>query len=240
MIQTLREAAALVRDGSVLALGGMTLYRRPVAFVRELLRRKTRGLTLATLAGGFESDLLVGAGCVSTVRTCYLGLEIFGFAPMYTLRARELRIVEETEATFCGSFRGSVPGRILRGTDILIDRPDIRPEGETIRIPPIEADVAIIHALQADREGNARFVGNLACDIELAKTAKHTIVTAERIVERVDGPTIQAHAVVEAPRGSWPASCYPDYPFDGLELLRYVRACREGRFEDYLAEFLAR
>jgi len=33
----LADAAALVRDGDTLALGGMTLYRRPVAFARALL-----------------------------------------------------------------------------------------------------------------------------------------------------------------------------------------------------------
>lgn len=239
MILSLSEAASLVRDGAVVALGGMTLYRRPVAFVREILRRRPKDLTLASFTGGFESDLLVGAGCVSTCRSCYFGLEIFGFAPMYTALASGLKIVEETEATICGSFRGRAAIPILRDTDVLRDRPDIRVVGGAIDIPPIEIDVAILHATEADRKGRARFVGNLACDVEIASTAEQVVVTAERIVDEVE-PMIEADVVVEAPKGAWPTSCYPEYTFDGMELLRYVRMCREGRFEDYLAGFLAR
>jgi hypothetical protein len=39
-------------------------------------------------------------------------------------------------------------------------------------------------------------------------------------------------------RGAWPTSCYPLYPVDGEELLRYVESCPEG-FEEYLRSFLA-
>ncbi len=63
---TLQEAADFVQDGMTIALGGMTVYRRPVAFVKALLRRdpRPRDLTLLCFTAGYESDLLVGAGCV--------------------------------------------------------------------------------------------------------------------------------------------------------------------------------
>src|SRR5215207_11668647 len=99
---SLSEAASLVQDGMTIALGGMTIYRRPTAFVRELLRcdPRPRDLTLLCFTAGFESDLLVGAGCVKTVRSVYFGLESFGFAPMFTEKANrgELEILEETES----------------------------------------------------------------------------------------------------------------------------------------------
>ena len=65
------DAANLINDSQTIALGGMTLYRRPVAFVRELLRRGSppRDLTLLCFTAGFESDLLVGAGFVGTAGT---------------------------------------------------------------------------------------------------------------------------------------------------------------------------
>jgi acyl CoA:acetate/3-ketoacid CoA transferase alpha subunit len=86
---SLAEAVRLVEPGQMLALGGMTLYRRPVAFVHALLKRfKQTGqpgkLTLFAFTAGLESDLLVGAGLIQRVRTCYFGLEIFGLAPMFT------------------------------------------------------------------------------------------------------------------------------------------------------------
>ena len=60
------EAVSVVKDGHTLALGGALLYRRPVAYVRALLQRANRpaDLTLLTFAAGYESDLLVGAGCI--------------------------------------------------------------------------------------------------------------------------------------------------------------------------------
>ena len=53
---SLTDAAALVQDGQTIALGGMTIYRRPVAFVRELLRRDPRpkDLTLLCFTAGYR------------------------------------------------------------------------------------------------------------------------------------------------------------------------------------------
>jgi hypothetical protein len=47
-------------------------------------------------------------------------------------------------------------------------------------------------------------------------------------------------AVVHAPRGAWPTSCYPNYPIAGGELLRYVDACANSQFEPYLERLLAK
>ena len=130
-LASLAEAAALVRDGDTLALGGMTLYRRPVAFVRALLQQESppRDLTLLCFTAGFESDLLVGAGLVERVRTCYFGLESFGLAPMFTQAATAgtLAVVEETEASLAFGLRatlarvGFMPGRGWLGTDLVKD-----------------------------------------------------------------------------------------------------------------------
>ena len=48
---TLSDAASLVSVGNTLALGGMTLYRRPLTFTRTLLRENfaARDLTLLCL-----------------------------------------------------------------------------------------------------------------------------------------------------------------------------------------------
>jgi glutaconate CoA-transferase subunit A len=68
------------------------------------------------------------------------------------------------------------------------------------------------------------------------------IITAERVVdkleERADVVGLRVNAVVEAPGGAKPTSCYPDYPLDSAEILRYVETCASGGFEEYLKEFL--
>src|SRR5687767_5202342 len=135
-IISLAEAAPLVQPGSTLALGGMTLYRRPVAFVLALLRRTDppRGLTLLSFTSAYDGDLLVGAGLVRRVRTCYFGLEAFGLAPMFTQAANlgDLEIMEESEASLTFGLKatladvGFMPGRGWIGTDMLRLRPDVR------------------------------------------------------------------------------------------------------------------
>lgn len=256
---SLQDAALAVEDGMTLALGGMTLYRRPMAFVRALLRRESRprNLTLLSFTASYESDLLVGAGCVGQTRTCYFGLEAFGLAPMFTQAATEgrLRVLEETEISLALGIRatlggvGFMPSRAWIGTDLPRLRPDVRQvidpySGEVLMaFPAIPCDVAVIHALVADRAGNARLNRNLAIDRELAYAAKTLIVTAEQIVDRlgedVDLPAPLAAMVVEAPGGAWPTSCFPLYPVAGGEILKYIEACAAGSFEAYLEALLA-
>lgn len=254
-LTSFEEAARLVRSGDTLALGGLTLYRRPVAFVRALLAQQPRStaLTLLCFTASYESDLLIGAGMVSCIRTCYCGLEVFGLAPMFTQTANrgELRIMEETEASLAFGIRAHLaqvsfmPGLGWLGTDLLRLRPDVKtiddpynPGRQLVAFPAVDWDVAVIHALQADRSGNALLNANLGADVELALGARSVIITAEEIVDgfdkQVDIPAAVVTAVVHAPRGAWPTSCYPLYPLAGGEILRYIEACNAGQFEDYV------
>jgi glutaconate CoA-transferase subunit A len=249
----LSEAAALVQSGQTLALGGNMLYRRPVAFAIELLRRPDPpvDLTLLCFTAAYESDLLVGAGCVSRTRTCYFGLEAFGFAPMFTQAAGNgsLRVIEETEASLAFGIRaglagvGFMPSHAWIGTDMLTLRPDVKTitdpysGEELVAFPALSCDVAVIHALVADKRGNARLNKNLGIDPELAALTPCVIITAEEVVdtlvEDVNIPGALVTAVAHAPRGAWPTSCYPHYPIGGGELLDYVEACANGQFDAY-------
>ncbi|MBI5959984.1 MAG: CoA transferase subunit A [Chloroflexi bacterium] len=249
----LSEAVKVVQTGHILALGGNMLYRRPVAFVRELLRLPDppKDLTLLCFTAGYESDLLVGAGCVSRTRTCYFGLEAFGFAPMFTQAATQgtLLITDESEASLAFGIRarlagvGFMPSSAWIGTDMFKLRPDVKMitdpyTGEELTaFPALSCDVAVIHALIADRRGNARLNKNLGIDPELANIASQVIITAEEIVDSLSTdvhiPGAMVTAVAHAPRGAWPTSCYPHYPIGGGELLRYVEMCANGQFETY-------
>jgi glutaconate CoA-transferase subunit A len=250
---TLAEAAKLVNSGDTLSLGGMNLYRRPVALVRELLKTGVRDLTLLNFTSSYESELLIGAGRVRTLRTCYCGLEAFGLAPMFTALATsgELRLVEETEASIAFGLRatlagvGFMPGQGWLGTDMLKARPDVQVIEDpytgqpVVAFPAQKVDVAVIHAPIADRFGNARLLGNLAIDQEISLAARCVIITAEEVVDELSAPIdltgLSMTAVVHAPRGAWPTSCYPRYPLDGEEILRYLDACAAGKFAEYVA-----
>jgi glutaconate CoA-transferase subunit A len=239
----------------------MTLYRRPVAFVKALIDRQQRdgqpgGLTLMAFTAGYESDLLVGAGLVSRMRTCYFGLEIFGLAPMFTYCAGrgELEIWEETEASLAFGLRaqmagvGFMPGRGWLGTDLPQLRPDVRTihdpynGEELIAFPAIHPDVAVIHALRADEDGNAQIGKNKGVDEELTITAKTVIITAEEIVPALSQADIVApfvDVVVPAPGGAAPTSCHPLYAVDGEALMAYTEQVSDpDSFRAYLQDFL--
>ena len=260
---SLPDAAALVQAGQTLALGGMTIYRRPVAFVRELLRRdpRPRDLTLLCFTAGYEFDLLVGAGCVKTIRSVYFGLELFGFAPMFTEKANrgEVDIREETKSSLAMGMRahmagvGFMPSSAWIGTDLPSLRPDVKTiidpytGEELMAFPAIGCDVTVLHGLAGDRDGNVLLNNNLGVDLELMELSETVIVTVERMVERLerttDGlliPAPGATHIALAPRGAYPTSCYPDYPVSGGEFMRYVDACNAGKFDEYLEEVLSR
>jgi glutaconate CoA-transferase subunit A len=257
----LNQAVDLVPTGGTLALGGMTLYRRPVGFVLALIERylssaEPGDLTLLAFTAGYESDLLVGAGLVSRVRSCYFGLEIFGLAPMFTHHANrgEIEIIEETEASLAFGIRaqlagvGFMAGRGWIGTDLPGLRPDVRTVidpysgEELIAFPAVRADVAVIHALRADHDGNAQIGRNKGIDRELPLASGTTIITAEEIVPQLSEADIFApfvDAVVEIKNGAAPSSCHPLYPMDGFALLEYTeQVSNPDSFSRYLEDLL--
>lgn len=258
---TFTEVAKQVPSGGTLALGGMTNYRRPIAFTRALIRRfretdEPKDITLLCFTAGLESDLLVGTGMVSRVRTCYFGLEIFGLAPMFTYYANRglIEVIEETEASLALGLRASLagigflPARAWIGTDLPELRPDVRTiidpytDETLIAFPAIKADVAVIHALKADREGNAIIGKNRGVDEELTLAAENIIITSEEIVpqlERADLIAPFTNSVVSAPQGALPTSCHPLYQIDGDALLDYVEKVSDpDTFEAYLKKLI--
>lgn len=77
-VRSLQEAAASVTEGARIAMSA-NLHRSPMAFLREVVRRKVRNLRVIGVVGGdLNIDFLVGAGAVGVVDTCSVTLG--GFA----------------------------------------------------------------------------------------------------------------------------------------------------------------
>jgi hypothetical protein len=116
-----------------------------------------------------------------------------------------------------------MPSHAWQGTDLFRLRPDVRTvtdpySGEELTaFPPIGCDFAVIHALEADPEGNAAIGGNRGIDPELALVAEHVIVTADRIVPRLAKADILGPTAGRRRRwAAWPRSCHPLYPLADL------------------------
>lgn len=210
-----------------------------------------KDMTLVSFTSGFESDVLIGAGMVSQIRTCYAGLEAFGLAPHFTKMAGEgtLNIIEETEASLAYGLKaaisdvGFMPSKAWSGTDLFELRPDVKKvtdpySGEEYTaFPPVECDLAVIHALEADAQGNANIGGNWGVDRELALVADKVLITAEKIVptlSKADILGLVVTHVVEAPGGAWPTSCHPLYPLDGEAALAYTETVGKSEYPELI------
>ncbi|WP_174811790.1 CoA transferase subunit A [Salinadaptatus halalkaliphilus] len=247
-----------VDDGSTVGFGGKTLHRAPMAFVRELVRQDVSNLVAVGLANSMDVDLLAGTDQLEAAAYGYVGFEAYGLAPnvRQAIEAGELEAREGTCYTVATGLRaasqgvGYLPVAGLAGSDLLDVGSDYLAEttdpftGEsTYAVRRIRPDVAVVHATEADTSGNVRFDGADLTEELLAKAARRTFVTAERIVEpdafatdpgAVDVPGVLVDAVAEVPYGGHPCSCPGAYEYDRDNLESYLEHSRSNDLEDYL------
>jgi glutaconate CoA-transferase subunit A len=258
---TLQEATALVQDGDTVALGGALSYREPMALVRELVRQGRRDLRLVGSAHGIDVDLLVGAGVASAVEESYVGFEQdLGLAPAYrrAAQAGTIAVRETCCYTLLQQLRAAeyglpfMPVRGIAGTGI----GDLHPEyGEItcpftgqrlVAVPALAPDVALLHGLSADRHGNVHMRRPLVLDERFAHASTRVVVTVERLVDTeavgaagIVVPAFLVDAVVEAPLGAHPTSCYPHYTYDRAHLRAWVTAAADDAgVREYLARYV--
>ena len=107
---------------------------------------------------------------------------------------------------------------------------------ELIAVPRLRPDWAIVHVPVADERGNARIYGSPFWDRLMARAARGVVLTAERIVsseELAERPELTAipelfvRAVIHAPGGAWPGSCFPDYGVDYPAVEEYLAVARD-------------
>ena len=94
---TLEDAiSTYVNDGDLVGIGGLSFWRKAISACREIIRQDKKDLTICTFVGGIDVDMLIAAGCVSEVRSCFVGMEIFGMAPHYrkAVESGSIRISE--------------------------------------------------------------------------------------------------------------------------------------------------
>lgn len=258
----LSRLAARVEDGSTIAFGGKTLHRAPMAFVRELVRTDVSDLVPIGLANSMDIDLLAGTGQLEAAYYGYVGFEAFGLAPN-TRRAIEDGTLEAREGTcytVATALRAATQGvpflpiAGLDGSDLLeigdaylAETADPFTDESTYAVRRVEPDIAVIHATEADADGNARFDGADLTENLVAKAADRVFVTAERVVDSdafaddpgsTDVPGVLVDAVAEVPDGAHPCSCPGSYDYDREHLQQYLEAAGSDDLEAYLTEYV--
>jgi acyl CoA:acetate/3-ketoacid CoA transferase alpha subunit len=264
-VMDIEQAAALVPDGSALALGGLSMNSSPMAFARELIRQKKRGLTVVAIVNGMAVDWLVAAGCVSKVISGLISFEGMGLAPNFrhAVESGAVELEEYSEYLLIARLRAAatnlpfIPTKAGLGTDVIGLHPETtRLESDPVSgeayvaCTPLKVDVAVVHAHAADAQGNVRVDPKLLwMDNEIVNAAGSTIVTVESIVphssfvaepHRTTYPRFITDAVVEVPWGAYPTSCFPIYGHDEAFFSAYSKAARSPeRFREFWNERLA-
>jgi glutaconate CoA-transferase subunit A len=226
-IVSLAEAvASAVNDGDTVAMEGFT-HLIPFAAGHEVIRQRRRDLTLVRMTPDVIYDQLIGAGCVKKL--------IFSWGGNPGVESgwpRPLEIEEHSHAGMANRYvagASGLPFAVLRGyagTGLADQTPTIKPvtcpfTGETLMaVAAINPDVAIIHAQQADRQGNVQLWGLTGVQKEAVLAAKRAVVTVEEIVDELQP---RPHAVVLP---SWTVS--------------YVARVRGGAHPSYAAGYTER
>src|SRR3954452_23602754 len=225
-IVSLSEAVReLIADEHVVALEGFT-HLIPVAAAHELIRQRKRDLTLVRMTPDIVYDQLIGAGCARKLIFSWGGNPGVGSLHRFraAVQAGELEIEEHSHAGMANRYVASASGlpfAVLRGYNgtSLPDHTDtIKPitcpfTGEQLTaVPALGLDVGIIHAQQADRQGNVQLWGQVGVQKETVLGAKRSIVTVEELVDELDDrpnavvlPRWVVTRVCEVPGGAKPS-----------------------------------
>jgi glutaconate CoA-transferase subunit A len=256
------ELARQIPDGCLLAVPKPD-SGAAMAATRALIRRGVKNLYLFCLpAGGFQADLLIGAGCVATLECSGVTLgEAAGAGPRFraAVEGGAIRIKDATCQALYTAVQAAEKGmpfapiRGLIGSDVLkyrddwktIQNPYAAEPDPIVVLPAVRPDIALFHAGLGDKHGNV-WVGNARECVQLAHAARTTLVTVEALF---DGnlmaderylagtiPPLYLGAVAHAPRGGWPLGLPGYYAVDAAHLQAYATAAKtEQGFADYLA-----
>jgi glutaconate CoA-transferase subunit A len=249
MAEAVRE---LLHDGDTLAIEGFT-HLISFAAGHEVIRQRKRDLTLCRLTPDVVYDQMVGAGVARKLVFSWMGNP--GVGSLHAIRRRvehqdpaPLELEEYSHFGMVGRYAAGAanlpfwPLRSYFETDLPRVNPNIRPVaspfgGEPVfAVPPLNPDVAVVHAQRADRHGNTQIWGLTGCQKEAAFAAARVIVVVEELVDeevvRADPnrtliPGIKVDAVVVCPRGAHPSYAQGYYDRDNRFYLEWDAISRD-------------
>ncbi|MEJ2012262.1 MAG: CoA-transferase [Anaerolineales bacterium] len=264
-VTSMREAVErYVSDGCSLAVEGFTAFIC-FAAAHEIIRQGRRDLTLIRMTPDLVYDQMVAAGTARKLIFSYLGNP--GIGSLHAIRRAveqglpgPLELEEYTHFGMIGRYIAGAsrlpffPLRSFSGSDLPRVNPNIRMLtdpflGEQIAVvPPLNPDVAILHAQRADEQGNTQAWGLLGVQKEVAFASRHVIVVVEEIVEpalirrdpnRTLIPDMIVDAVVHEPFGAHPSYVQGYYDRDNQQDQAWDGLSREPQaLQDWLERWV--
>jgi glutaconate CoA-transferase subunit A len=253
-----------VTDGVTVAIEGFTAFIC-FAAAHEIIRQGRQNLTLCRLTPDLVYDQMIAAGCVEKLIFSYLGNP--GVGSLHCIRRavekgipRPLEVEEYSHFGMVGRYTAGAsklpffPLRSYIGSDMpqanlnikFVDSP--YDDGPIAVVPPLNPDVAFIHAQRADSQGNTQLWGLLGIQKEVAFAAKQLVVVVEEIVDeetirhdpnRTLIPGLIVDAVVCEPYGAHPSYAQGYYDRDNAFYLDWDKISRDQtQAEAWLQEWV--
>jgi glutaconate CoA-transferase subunit A len=228
--------AELVHDGDTVALEGFT-HLIPQAAGHELIRQQRRDLTLVRMTPDLIYDQLIGIGAARKLVFSWGGNP--GVGSLHRFRDAvehgwpvPLEVEEHSHAGMAAAWAAgaaNLPFGVLRGyqggdlparTRVATVTCPFSGE-ELAAVPALRPDVTIVHAQQADRDGNVQLWGITGVQKEAALASARAIVTVEEIVDDLEPrpggvvlPSWVVDVVALAPFGAHPSYAHGYYERD--------------------------
>jgi glutaconate CoA-transferase subunit A len=242
----------LVHDGDVVALEGFT-HLIPHAAGHELIRQQRRELVLVRMTPDVIYDQLIGMSCARKLIFSWGGNP--GVGSLHRFRdavesgwPRPLEIEEHSHAGMAAALvagASNLPFGVLRGyagSDLAQHTSSVATitcpfTGEELAaVRALRPDVGIVHAQQADDEGNVQWWGITGVHKEVLLASAVSIVTVEEVVPELTphaGATIMPSwaitAVALAPGGAHPSYAHGYYERDNRFYLDWEIISRDRR-----------
>jgi glutaconate CoA-transferase subunit A len=253
-----------VDDGSSVAIEGFTAFIC-FAAAHEIIRQKKQALTLCRMTPDLIYDQMIAAGTASKLVFSYSGNP--GVGSLYCVRRavekgipRPLVLEEYSHFGMVGRYTAGAsrlpffPLRSYAGSDLPAVNERIRfvdspyGDGPIAVVPPLNPDVAFIHAQRADLEGNTHLWGLVGVQKEVAFASKSVVVVVEEIVDedvirrdpnRTLIPGLVVDAVVCEPYGAHPSYVQGYYDRDNPFYLDWGKRSRDQlATESWLREWV--
>jgi glutaconate CoA-transferase subunit A len=248
-----------VRDGQSMALEGFT-HLIPFAAGHEIIRQGRKGLHLIRMTPDLIYDQMIGMGCASTLTFSWGGNP--GVGSLHRLRDAvengwpapltlnehshgEMAVAYSAGASgmSCGLMKSAPASELSEHAGERIRPLDCPFDGGPLTaVRAINPDVTILHAQEADAEGNVLIRGIVGAAREAAMAARTLLVTVEQQVERLDAesnafviPNWLVAAIAAVPGGAWPSYAQGHYARDNSFYLAWDEIARErDRFHDWM------
>lgn len=242
-----------VHDGDTVAIEGFTQLIC-FAAAHEIIRQRKQDLTLCRLTSDMVYDQMIAAGVCKKLVFSYAGNPGVGSLQAFrrAVEKNEPRALELEEYSHFGMVGRYIAGAARLpfypinsyvGSDLPKANPLIRqiqsPYGDEkiYVVPPLNPDVAILHAQRADKNGNTQIWGLTGVQKEAAFASHRVIVVVEELVDesviRADPnrtliPGLIVDAVVVEPFGAHPSYAQGYYDRDNTFYVEWDTIAREA------------